>query len=45
MPVWNKDAIDYDSPLIFCPSGEIIPTKIGCYVMTIEECEKVLSQR
>jgi hypothetical protein len=45
MPVWNKDAIDYDFPLIFCDDGTIKGTKIGCFVMTIEECEKVLSQR
>jgi hypothetical protein len=43
--IYSSLAIDYDAPLIFCPSGEIIPTNIGCFVMSVEEAEKCLLER
>lgn len=45
MPVWNPIAIDYDYPVILCDDGTIKGTKIGFYVMTTEEAEKVLLER
>jgi hypothetical protein len=45
MPVWNPDALDYDSGVYKSDIGTIRTNKIGCWVMTIEEAKKARLER
>ena len=43
--IWSDKAIDYSAGLDKQPDGSMKPRKIGCYVLTIEECEAILEKR
>ena len=41
---WSGVAIDYSAGVDFMPDGTIKGRKIGCYVMTHEECIRLLKE-
>jgi hypothetical protein len=43
--IWSEYAIDYSKGFVVQPDGIAKPNAIGCYVMTIEECEEALRRR
>jgi len=46
--IWSEEAIDYDAgfELIKTESGTIQrPRKIGCWVLTVQECDEILRRR
>jgi len=43
--IWSEHAIDYEAGFDVDEYGCAHPRKIGCYVLTLEECDEILKKR